>query len=360
MGTLKTNLRSLTGRWMLLLILGFLFPACSAAPLKIMKTDQARGIYHRVKSGETLYQISRAYDVDLQELAEANNIEDANRLEAGGVIFVPDARQVIDDVMKSLEARRPAGDIPPAKAVPVRTVAPVDRLPKPPPDRDAAALPGSKTATSTLRIMPLQVLARMPGPHSEEGKDRPSGPAAKPPEGVVDQPRTSADQPDVAPGPARTQQDVASREPSEGNGRFADPPPRTADAKSVQFDRKRFIWPVKGKVVLRFGIQPNGMYNNGITIAAGPDTPVVAAAKGVVIFSGLMPGYGETIIVMHDDHYATVYTNLGQRNAKVDDRTKQGVLIGYLGKGAEKAGAPRLNFEIRHHNKARNPLFFLP
>jgi lipoprotein NlpD len=102
------------------------------------------------------------------------------------------------------------------------------------------------------------------------------------------------------------------------------------------------------------------MYYNGITIAAEEDMPVFAAAKGTVIFSGPLKDYGETIIIKHEDHYATVYTRLGQRKVKLDDRVKQAEMIGYVGKGEEKGGGHRFNFEIRYHNKARNPMFFLP
>ena len=51
-------------------------------------------------------------------------------------------------------------------------------------------------------------------------------------------------------------------------------------AEQIQFDKERFIWPVKGKVISRFGIQPNKMNYNGIRIAAAEGTAVQAAAGG--------------------------------------------------------------------------------
>lgn len=62
----------------------------------------AKGVYHRVKSGETLASIARAYHVDMQDLAEVNNIENLNLIGVDSVVFVPDANQVIDDVMASV------------------------------------------------------------------------------------------------------------------------------------------------------------------------------------------------------------------------------------------------------------------
>ena len=136
-----------------------------------------------------------------------------------------------------------------------------------------------------------------------------------------------------------------------------DPDISKPEAESLRFDRKRFIWPIRGKVVSRFGIQPNGMYYNGITISARENHPVIAAADGTIIFSGSLKDYGETIIMKHDDGYATVYTHLGQRKAKLDDHLKKGVQIGMT---AEKRAEAQVVFEIRYKNKARNPMFFLP
>jgi lipoprotein NlpD len=127
----------------------------------------------------------------------------------------------------------------------------------------------------------------------------------------------------------------------------------------IHFDKKRFIGPVKGKVVSQFGIQPNRMSFNGIRIAAGEGTAVQAAAGGSVIFSALLKDYGETIIIKHDDYYATVYTHLGIRTVREETQIKKGDRIAFLGK-ADGSEEPYLHFEIRYKNKARNPLFFLP
>jgi lipoprotein NlpD len=127
----------------------------------------------------------------------------------------------------------------------------------------------------------------------------------------------------------------------------------------IQFDKKRFVWPVRGKVVSHFGIQPNRMYYNGIRISGSEGTAVQAAADGHVIFSSNLKDYGETIIVQHEAQYATVYANLGIRTVQSGTRVKKGDRIAFLGK-ANPPGESYLEFEIRQKNKARNPLFFLP
>jgi lipoprotein NlpD len=139
----------------------------------------------------------------------------------------------------------------------------------------------------------------------------------------------------------------------------AAPPESDGNSERIRFDKKRFTWPVKGRVVSRFGIQPNRMYHNGIRIAAAEGAAVQAAADGLVIFSAPLKDYGETIIIQHDGQYATVYTRLGVRAVRAESRVRRGDRIAFLGK-AENQEEPALDFEVRYKNKARNPLFFLP
>ena len=82
--------------FILLLLIGLTILSCAGYPLR---SERPRGIYHRVKSGETLSAIARAYQVNLQDLAEINNISNPDQIEVDSVIFVPDASQVLDDVL---------------------------------------------------------------------------------------------------------------------------------------------------------------------------------------------------------------------------------------------------------------------
>jgi lipoprotein NlpD len=128
----------------------------------------------------------------------------------------------------------------------------------------------------------------------------------------------------------------------------------------IRMDKGRFAWPVRGPVITRFGIQPSGMKYNGIKIAAKENTTVQAAAAGTVIYASYVKGYGETVIVKHDENYTTVYAYLKNTATKRDERIRKGDRIASIGPSQEPGGEPYLYFEIREKNKARNPLFFLP
>lgn len=124
-------------------------------------------------------------------------------------------------------------------------------------------------------------------------------------------------------------------------------------------EARQFAWPVAhGVVSSGFGIR-NGAMHDGVDIAAPAGTPVLAADNGVVVFSGTLHGYGNTLIIQHDDHYATVYGHDERNFVREGDHVSRGQMIGEIGRSGRTTGA-NLHFEVRHDNIARNPLAFLP
>ncbi len=122
---------------------------------------------------------------------------------------------------------------------------------------------------------------------------------------------------------------------------------------------RQFSWPVSdGTVSSGFGIR-NGAMHEGIDIAAPQGTPVHAAESGVVIFSGQLHGYGNTVIISHGGDYATVYGHNEVNLVSEGARVARGQTIARIGTTGRTTGA-NLHFEVRHENVARNPLAYLP
>ena len=122
---------------------------------------------------------------------------------------------------------------------------------------------------------------------------------------------------------------------------------------------RQFLWPVQqGVVSSGFGIR-NGAMHSGVDIAAPVGTPVLAADSGVVIFSGTLHGYGNTVIIRHDDEYATVYGHNSRNLVSEGTRVTPGQEIGEIGRSGRTTGA-NLHFEVRRDNIAENPLAYLP
>lgn len=342
-----------------LFLAGLMIISCAGYSVR---GDRPRGVYHRVKSGETLLMIARAYQVNLRELAEINRIDNPNRIEADTVIFIPDAQLALEDIGATALPMPPPVPLPTAPAPPV-TQPPPPRMEKEPaplpravvrkpetPNREAPVLPRKR-----LEAPPAEATVKGPEPSGAVERDPPPRrlPAKSEKEEatrIVQKPPAKVDTVDIpVPKPEKT-------EAAEPSGRTIE---NDAKADQIQFDKKRFVWPVRGKLISRFGIQPNRINNNGIWIAAPDGSVVVAAADGIVDRSMYLKGYGETIIIQHEAQYATVYAHLGDRAVQSGTRVKKGDRIAFLGK-AEPPEEPYLHFEIRQKNKARNPLFFLP
>ncbi len=120
-----------------------------------------------------------------------------------------------------------------------------------------------------------------------------------------------------------------------------------------------FAWPVDhGEISSGFGIR-NGTMHDGVDIAAPLGTAVRAAESGTVIYAGRLRGYGNVIILRHDDHYVTVYGHNSSNLVREGDVVARGQVIASIGDSGRTTGA-NLHFEVRRDNTARNPLAYLP
>lgn len=126
-----------------------------------------------------------------------------------------------------------------------------------------------------------------------------------------------------------------------------------------RIDKGRFIWPVKGKIIVRF--KEKGEYrSNGIEIGASPGTPVVAADDGEVVYSGKgIRGMGNLVIIRHKGGFYTTYANNERNLVKEGQKVKQGEKIAIVGY-SRLSNTSALYFEIRKGKRPRNPLFYLP
>ncbi|MDV3456620.1 M23 family metallopeptidase [Sphingomonas sp. HF-S4] len=118
----------------------------------------------------------------------------------------------------------------------------------------------------------------------------------------------------------------------------------------------QFAWPVKGSVVKRFGPGKSGERNDGIKIAVPLDTPVLAAADGVVAYVGSdVPALGGLVIVKHGSSTTTVYGHAGQLLVQRGQSVKKGQMIALSGNSGF-ADRPELHFEIRQGRTPVDPL----
>jgi lipoprotein NlpD len=118
------------------------------------------------------------------------------------------------------------------------------------------------------------------------------------------------------------------------------------------------VWPIEGRIVSPFGKRRSG-WHAGADIQGELGTPILAAAKGVVVASGQEGGYGRVIRIEHEGGLVTVYAHNLENLVEIGDRVSAGTIIATVGQSG-RASAPHLHFEIRYEDLAYNPLQLLP
>ncbi|MDR3510856.1 MAG: LysM peptidoglycan-binding domain-containing M23 family metallopeptidase [Caulobacteraceae bacterium] len=299
-----------------------------------------------VKPGDTLYSIGRRFDVPVDALKSLNGLESAARLHPGQKIDLP-----------GQEAEAPPPEETPAR--PARTRSSSRNRPEPPTrsetgpafsEQPAAAPPpptapppvASGAAGPSQPIPYTSLTGRAPPPPSYTP---PPPPAAAPPSiyalpGQGGQP--------AYPPPVRTEPLAPAGPP------FAQPVPEPGvaagptDAQVAAAGKGRFIWPTPGAVLSGFGPKPGGQRNDGVDIAAADGAPVRASAAGDVVYAGnLVPGFGNLVLIKHEDGWVTAYAHLSRTEVKIRDHVVQGAEIGAVGSSGG-VDQPQLHFEVRY------------
>ena len=136
--------------------------------------------------------------------------------------------------------------------------------------------------------------------------------------------------------------------------------PGASAIKEIFLDNEKsqeeFIWPAKGRIV-RYFDERNGVHvNKGIDIEPQEET-VRAARTGIVVFADYLSGYGQTVVLDHQDGFYSVYAQNAKPLVKLGDRVLKGDPLFKLERIDEMA---YLHFQIRKKTQEDNPLFYLP
>ena len=252
---------------------------------------------YTIRSGDSLYAIARQHKIQLAELQAANSISDARKVKPGTVIKVPG---VAGDASASLTA-------PPATASAAATAA-REEVP-----RAAGQQPTIINAPSE-RVASIGDTALVA-----------SAPAARAPEPVVQvKPVTVA-----AAGPAAV----------------------SATGRSGA----KLRWPVKGKVIAGFGPRTDGTHNDGVNLSVPLGAEVHAAEAGTVAYAGSeLKGYGNLILIRHDNGWVTAYAHNDQLLVKRGDKIQRGQVVAKAGKTGT-VDQPQVHFELREGSKPIDP-----
>lgn len=116
-------------------------------------------------------------------------------------------------------------------------------------------------------------------------------------------------------------------------------------------------WPSSGKIIADFSLREQG--NKGIDFAGNRGSSVNAAAAGKVVYVGsALRGFGNLIILKHNDDFITAYAHNEDILVKEKEWVDVGETIGRMGDSG--SSRVKLHFEVRFRGKSVNPRHYLP
>ncbi|WP_435952393.1 murein hydrolase activator NlpD [Dryocola sp. BD626] len=131
----------------------------------------------------------------------------------------------------------------------------------------------------------------------------------------------------------------------------------TASSTSDSAPISTWRWPTDGKIIENFSATEGG--NKGIDISGSKGQAIVATASGRVVYAGnALRGYGNLIIIKHNDDYLSAYAHNDTMLVREQQEITAGQKIATM--GSTGTSSTRLHFEIRYKGKSVNPLRYLP
>ncbi len=128
---------------------------------------------------------------------------------------------------------------------------------------------------------------------------------------------------------------------------------------SITDVKGRLTYPVKGKILNRFGKKRDKRYDtyivyNGINLKVRKGTEVRSVFRGKVLYTGTLEGYGKMIIIGHGEDYHSLYGHLDKIGVEKGAWVREGTVIGESGDTGSLLGAT-LYLELRHKGKPIEP-----
>jgi murein DD-endopeptidase MepM/ murein hydrolase activator NlpD len=346
-------------------------PAPAVAPVAPAVAPAVPATYV-VVPGDTVYGLARRFGVDRRELIRTNNLVPPYKLLVGQRLILPTpAGAVVQGA--SAEPPAPAPAAIPSAAAPAAAGEPapppaghtaVTATPLAPPPGATAKPPASaatqaaaaQTAAAQAAAAQAGATPAVPPPPPPPPPPQPLGKATATAEPLVAPPTPPPPPAEAAPSAAKpAESKPAEAKPAETKP--AETKPATGEAKPAAAGK--FLWPVDGKVIAKFGSIANGLHNDGINIAVPEGTPVHAADGGVVAYAGNeLKGFGNLLLIRHPNGWMSAYAHNETLLVKRGDSVKRGQVIAKAG-ATGNVTSPQLHFELRHNTEAVDPQAYL-
>jgi lipoprotein NlpD len=271
-----------------------------------------RGNYYEVKKGDTLYFIAYVTDVDVTQLIHYNNLTAPYTIIPG---------QKIRLWTPAYKKPQHGSTSSPSLAASTTTV-------------------GKSASTNATSAANSRVSSNTPAKNSTADNNIPRS------KKLTSTEKTGANQVDQA----KSKGYVDPKRSKNVNNNVTKTPITNAKIS-------KWLWPTKGRVVQRFSTGDQG--NKGVDIAGQRGQSIVSSASGSVVYSGnALRGYGNLIIIKHNDNYLSAYAHNERLLVQEGQSVKAGQKIATM--GSSGANSVKLHFEIRYQGKSVNPQHYLP
>ncbi|WP_249978691.1 peptidoglycan DD-metalloendopeptidase family protein [Vreelandella olivaria] len=305
---------------------------------------------YTVKAGDTLYGIAWQHNLDYRQLAVINNIDAPYQIYPGQVIALREGATGTQP--SSGTVSRPSGAVATGLRPQATAVASDDQeLDWLLPDESAIERNQRLTAERSALEAAEQVAE---GAGSEPSRSTPSGETvavAEPSSSSTPEPEpTPAPEPEPEPAPAPATEPEPAAQPSQSA-------PDRSSRTFTPVDEVNWRWPTEGQVTGEF--EQGGSITAGIDIAGQKGQPVRAAGPGIVVYAGSgVRGYGNLILLKHNDQYLSAYAHNDSLNVKENDVVEAGEVIATM--GDSDTDSVKLHFEVRRDGQPQDPLNYLP
>jgi murein DD-endopeptidase MepM/ murein hydrolase activator NlpD len=307
-------------------------------------------VVHVVQPGDTLLGISRNFGVSSKAITDANSLPDPNLLVEGTRLAIPQARTSVASRPQAAPSYQPGHTYQPIQPTqPTIITAPTTPATAPGnPTTPSAPSTSSVTIGRGSPIFTPPPAVSTPAPTTQV----PTTPAV-PASPVAEKPAKDmgVHQPQPRQRPNHSDPSAATV----ANNNTAPKEPAAPTKPVAPTSAPTFLLPVEGRILSDFGPKSGGLHNDGINIAAPLGTPIRATADGTVAYAGDgLPGFGNLVLIKHDDGWTSAYAHAKSIAVKRGDTVRQGQIIGEIG-ATGTVTEPQLHFELRQHDRAVDP-----
>lgn len=286
-----------------------------------------------VIKGDTLYSIAFRYGLDYHALARINNIEPPYNLALGQVLL-----------LKLQSQRAPSYVV--QKGDTLYSIARKN-------NQSVSFLAGVNNLEPPYNLTVGQRILLSRENSQDTSRPQPARPAEVPVAGQQSQ--IAQTTPQKAPSATQPGKPAAQAPAVNKVPPVAQTP--VVNSKTRKVAGVTWSWPTSGKVIEQFSTAEQG--NKGIDIAGNRGQAILSAADGQVVYSGnALRGFGNLIIINHNNEYLSAYAHNDVMLVKEGQKVKRGQHIARMGN--TDAASPRLHFEIRYRGQSVNPVSYLP